>query len=435
MEIKTVRADDVYEDEANPRSDFGDLKALAESFALNKMRPGQPVNPPVVVRDGGIYRIVDGARRFRAMQMLGTREFSAIVCDDYDDADSILAMLATDDKKQLTPVEQSRGVQRAILLGVAPQKVEAAAKRKGAKRIKRAMEIAGVEAETMSIDHLLAVEEFADDEKRRDLLMSATESNWKDVLERCRKEAKNEKVLASLVDKARELGIQVMEGGAPSGYSYKAVARTAEDLERLSGPDGLAATTSGSISLSHDAYLTVFEPSSASAPNDPEAERKEARRNRAAELVDLVAEAHREWMMRDLMDPDRATATKWLCVSNMFGIAEAGSGLWRGQYARYADELAEQAGQEAAGLCSGRVAGILAAYVMANHSGDVEPRDAALMGPGPFGGTGMERLDGAIDDLSALLAAMQQDGYERSANDDELLDLMEEALTEMKKEE
>ena len=88
MEIKTVRADDVYEDEANPRSDFGDLKALAESFALNKMRPGQPVNPPVVVRDGGIYRIVDGARRFRAMQILTECETLITKMDEQKPSDT-----------------------------------------------------------------------------------------------------------------------------------------------------------------------------------------------------------------------------------------------------------------------------------------------------------------------------------------------------------
>ena len=35
---------------------------------LNAVNPGEPVNPIVVVEDGGIYRIVDGERRYKAMR-------------------------------------------------------------------------------------------------------------------------------------------------------------------------------------------------------------------------------------------------------------------------------------------------------------------------------------------------------------------------------
>ena len=124
MELKRVRTADVYPSEANPRRDFGDLDALAASFELNPKHPGEPMNPPLLVRDGEVYRIVDGERRWRAMSKAGTKAFDAVVCDDWADADAALAMLATDDKKPLDEVERSRGVQRALLLGVEPQKVE-----------------------------------------------------------------------------------------------------------------------------------------------------------------------------------------------------------------------------------------------------------------------------------------------------------------------
>lgn len=63
MELKRVRTADVYPSEANPRRDFGDLDALAASFELNPRHPGEPMNPPLLVRDGEVYRIVDGERR------------------------------------------------------------------------------------------------------------------------------------------------------------------------------------------------------------------------------------------------------------------------------------------------------------------------------------------------------------------------------------
>ena len=62
MELREIGIDDVYPDEKNPRKDFGDIAALAESCMLNALNPGEPVNPIVVVEDGGIYRIVDATR-------------------------------------------------------------------------------------------------------------------------------------------------------------------------------------------------------------------------------------------------------------------------------------------------------------------------------------------------------------------------------------
>lgn len=95
MKLERVKHADVYPSDGNPRRDFGDLKSMAEGFQLNPENPGEPLTPPIVVRDGQVFRIVDGERRWRAMQIAGTKEFSAIVCDDWDDADAALAMLAT----------------------------------------------------------------------------------------------------------------------------------------------------------------------------------------------------------------------------------------------------------------------------------------------------------------------------------------------------
>ena len=87
------------------------------------MNDGVPVNPIIVVHDGGIYRIVDGERRYHAMMSLGTEECDVIVAEDMDEANALLAMLATDDKRQLTEQEKSQCVQQVLLLGVDPDTV------------------------------------------------------------------------------------------------------------------------------------------------------------------------------------------------------------------------------------------------------------------------------------------------------------------------
>lgn len=183
MRIGRIRACDVLEDRNNPRDDFGDLQELAESFSLNEDRPGEPFIPPIVVQDGSKYRIVDGARRFRAMQLIGIEDFTANVCDPITDQDAILAMLATDDKKALTDEERCRGVQQALVLGVDPHKVERASRIKGAAKVKRGMQRAGELAEEMTLEHLIAVEEAETDEQARNIAC-LPEGKWQREVQR-----------------------------------------------------------------------------------------------------------------------------------------------------------------------------------------------------------------------------------------------------------
>ena len=137
MEVIKAPLRDVWPDPNNPRRDFGDIDALAETFAINPERPGEPLNPPVVVRHGHaartgepMYRLVDGERRFRAMRRLHDDCYEAtfVLCDGLDEADRAAAMLATDDKARLTDEERSRGVQRMLVLDVPYEKVEKAAR-------------------------------------------------------------------------------------------------------------------------------------------------------------------------------------------------------------------------------------------------------------------------------------------------------------------
>ena len=198
MELAIVRTEDVYPDESNPRQDFGDIDALAESFDLNPERPGEPFTPPLLVRDGGIYRIVDGERRYRALVKRKAETFTANVCDSLDEADVVMAMLATDDKLKLTELERSRGAQRMLLLGVDPAKVDKTVRKKGAAKVKRAMSIVDDAALDMSFDRLLAIDEFADDPEAVEVLTNCTEDSWRWKVDGLKRKRKNAELLAEL---------------------------------------------------------------------------------------------------------------------------------------------------------------------------------------------------------------------------------------------
>lgn len=205
MELAVVRTEDVYPDESNPRQDFGDIDALAESFDLNPERPGEPFTPPLLVRDGGIYRIVDGERRYRALVKRGTESFTANVCETLDEADVVMAMLATDDKLKLTELELSRGAQRMLMLGVDPAKVDKTVRRKGAAKVKRAMAVVDEAALGMSFDRLLAIDEFADDPDAVEALKNCDEKDWRWKAAALSRKRKDAELLAELEDELARL--------------------------------------------------------------------------------------------------------------------------------------------------------------------------------------------------------------------------------------
>lgn len=237
--LENVSMEDVYPDGKNPRRDFGDIAALADTFALND---GYPTNPIVVVRDGGIYRIVDGERRYRAMKMLKKQTCPAVVYESMEDANAAAAMVATDEKQPLTAEEKSRGVQQMLLLGIDPAKVEKAArleKGQGA-RIAKARRMVDDAGDDMSLDRMLAISEFDEGDHAVEELETCSEGEWRRVYERIVRERKLDADIAALADAAREAGIEVADS-APEGTCYQGYAIEPCDVADYEGIEGCVA--------------------------------------------------------------------------------------------------------------------------------------------------------------------------------------------------
>lgn len=88
---------------------------------------------PILYKEGGIYWIIDGECRVRAMRSIGTERFLAEVYDDLDDAElarveAAKAMVETDAKLGLTAEEKSRGVQTMLALDIPDEEVAVAAR-------------------------------------------------------------------------------------------------------------------------------------------------------------------------------------------------------------------------------------------------------------------------------------------------------------------
>lgn len=237
--LENVSLEDVYPDEKNPRRDFGDIAALAGTFALND---GYPTNPIVVVRDGGIYRIVDGERRYRAMRLLKKSACPAVVYESMEDANAAAAMVATDEKQPLTAEEKSRGVQQMLLLGVDPAKVEKAArleKGQGA-RIAKARRMVDDAGDDMTLERMLAISEFDEGDPAVEELEACSEGEWRRVYDRIVRERKMDADVEALVCAAREAGIEVADA-APRGTCYQGYAVEPCDVADYEGIEGCVA--------------------------------------------------------------------------------------------------------------------------------------------------------------------------------------------------
>lgn len=246
FEKKSVRLGDIRPSEQNPREDFGDIGALARSIEATG---GEPLNPPVVVADGNVYRIVDGERRYRALSSIygEDREVSALVADTMDEANELVAMLATDDKRQLTEAERARGVQQMLVLGVDEQRIERAS-RATAGQIRAARRLRGrIDAGAqVTLKQLEAASAF-DDERDIEAVLAAGEG-WAGKADQIRRRNEREEAKAEDYDAFGDAGIPVVKE-QPEGFVYKDWANcglAAEKLEKKEFAAGTVAVWKGS---------------------------------------------------------------------------------------------------------------------------------------------------------------------------------------------
>lgn len=246
FEKRAVRLGDIRPSGQNPREDFGDIGALARSIEATG---GEPLNPPVVVADGNVYRIVDGERRYRALSSLygEDREVSALVTESMDEANELVAMLATDDKRQLTEAERARGVQQMLVLGVDEQRIERAS-RATAGQIRAARKLRGrIDAGVqVTLEQLEAASAF-DDEKDIEAVLAAGEG-WAGKAASIRRRVEREEAKAEDYDAFGDAGIPVVME-RPEGSSYVLWAcygTVAKELEGLDIAPGTVAANTGS---------------------------------------------------------------------------------------------------------------------------------------------------------------------------------------------
>ncbi|WP_162610853.1 ParB/RepB/Spo0J family partition protein [Gordonibacter sp. An230] len=429
MELREIPVEDVYPDEKNPRKDFGDIAALAESCMLNAISPGEPVNPIVVVADGGIYRIVDGERRYKAMKMNKLKRCHAVVCEDLDEANSLVAMVATDDKQQLSEIERSRGVQQMLLLGVDPERVERVGRmpKGSAARLRRARAAVDDAGDDMTLDRMLAIAEFeeAGDAEAVERLASCREAEWSAVARSIREERETAEKTEALRRACAEAGIALEEDvpGYEDGYVYRTSesrpSAVAEAFGRL--PEGSLAW------LCEKSYggpeVRFYWPVNGAA--DPDAERRAELAHEAEGMIKSGAERRLRWFARTVADADACPNVRGMLLDSFFDESRLDS-----DPTDKLERFVERAG--IAPDIPRALSGAMAAYLYETENGELPLWYARNL---VDGGRLREWEVGYAERWLRWLNTCCLDGYKADEADEALADMVDDALATAREEE
>lgn len=361
MKMQTVFLDSVYPSEDNPRQDFGDIEALAATLAATG---GEPLNPIVLAADGERYRIVDGERRYRAMLENGTEKCRAIVCEDLDEADEAMAMLATDSKKDLDEAERARGTQQALLLGVEPGAVDRVTGRDDSRAVLKGIQKVGDvgRAQTMSLDHLAAIAalEAARRYDDADALASCDEDGWQrkaSELDADREAGERMREIEAACDAA---GVTLVANGEPpEGWQWKASLRDGpggklRELVAELGAEHLAVTMGRSRWVSGGVEAAVY--TDLADEEDPEEAAAREQRERWRDQIEaFVADVAGRWLKA------KAGRERGLTRSLDALVVENAEDYWGTREIELLDELAPDGMDDVTAALRGPVDGICGA--------------------------------------------------------------------------
>lgn len=300
---------------------------LAEQFKYNKLNPGQPRVRPILYRDGGIYQIIDGECRYWAMRKLGTKRFYADVFDDLADAETARqeaakAMVETDAKRALTPEEMSKGVQTMLALDIPDEEVAAVARIDAGKvrRARRATKAAGDAAYDMTLDRLIAIDEFAGDADAVSKLRDCPAKDWRRVYEGMVAERERKAAIAAMVDAAKAAGVEIA-GDTPEGYK---AARTFSDYSSEQLGSYLEGHGKGCVAVETQYGLTFVEPASDGEAVDEEAQREAQEKADFYSAFEDAERARRAWLGERVRDVTSMRSTAHLLNAKALTCREVG---------------------------------------------------------------------------------------------------------------
>lgn len=311
--IETVSIDDVYpwEDEYGNQllsRDYStrENQRYVEDLARSMRAKGVPEEMVQLSRDGGIYRIVSGNSRVRAMRLLGTARFPAIVLDDAEAEEAVRraveATVRTNTKKKYEATELSGYVQQLAMFaddeyvadaaGIEPEQVA---------KIRRARRVVGEDGDGYTIERMCAIAEFADDEEAVDRLTRCPEREISANVGMLRSKRERAEKMGGLAQALKDMGIPVV--GSVDGMRAVAV---------VSKPEGVPAELpEGTVATPHavPGFMALYAPAEAGvAGEELRAERDAANREAWREQYRRGSQRRKAWVCRAIEDERKLKA-------------------------------------------------------------------------------------------------------------------------------
>ena len=402
--IERVSIDDVYPWEDEYGNEFLSrdystkenqryLGRLAESMRA-KAVPDEPVQ---LSRDDGIFRIVSGNSRVRAMRMIGTKAFDAVVLDDAEANEAMRrateTAVRTNTKKKYDAIEESRLVQQLAMFADDEYVAEAAGiDVEKVKSIRKGRQAVGDDAEEMTICRLAAIAEFEGDDKAVEQLSRCSEREIDanlGILRSKRERAEREGTLAGVLEAN---GVPIVED--TTGMQVVAVVGKPESVAKIALPEGAVAAPH-----SIPGYLAIFAPSGLDADEEQtRAEREAAEREARADRYQSGALRRMRWVAEQIAKGNqmRMLHPKVLARQNRFNDSAV---------RRFIEETGTQADAVPVGMAE-----VISAFMELNTSD---------YGIHADDGTKPERLCRRYTELMELLAT---EGYEADVDERELYD-------------
>jgi ParB family chromosome partitioning protein len=109
--VKEIKINEIEPNLNQPRKNFDDdtLSKLAESIKHHGI-----VQPLIVMKDGGVYRIVAGERRWRAAKIAGLSTVPAIIKDLSSRQVMEIALIENLQREDLNPIEEAEAYERLL---------------------------------------------------------------------------------------------------------------------------------------------------------------------------------------------------------------------------------------------------------------------------------------------------------------------------------
>ncbi len=113
MDLQTIPLNLIDPDPEQPRRHFDELEDQQLALSIRERRLLQPL---IIYRHEGRYRIVDGHRRFKALGLIQALEAPAIVLPERPDDNTLLETQLTANclRCEMTPLDKARAYQRLM---------------------------------------------------------------------------------------------------------------------------------------------------------------------------------------------------------------------------------------------------------------------------------------------------------------------------------